>query len=489
MAKNKSLVPLKQDGTTLWGENGNRMDGAEPSAAKHSTGFVVGRGIADEFNYTQYRAEEQLDAIVRERVASHYTQITAAQARFQIASGRWAYDWGRIENANNYVDSGVGTAEIEDICSAFNSFGEPLMLMLDNSVQKIEVFNPRTGVLLDTSNDLKLDLPSSGGSETWQTWMMCSDGTSVYVMCTDTQPGSDVHRVQAWDIATWNVKSGWPATGTALPGTGNRNRGQNEIIIANDTYLATANSWTAIVDNTTECISVLELADGTLGAGFSGSGDGTATYSILSLASDGTYLYCTSEVGGAYELSTAIIADPDNVAGSGGTGYPLALSTQGPHNITSCGDLIVTSTGSSAGAAYADIVIRTHNATTAALGSVARGRNAVTGDVGDKFIFKECHDLTYDGFNLWLTVNIDSVAGTNPVCFLKIDVAKLMDIVADVDPHLPFITTGIFQTPVAAGSFKPTAFDGRDLWVASISGGGNPLSGKMHRLPCALLRN
>jgi len=492
MAKNKSLVPLQGTGKTLWGESGARMDGEEPSAAKHATGHVVQRAIGDEFNYLQYRAEEQLDAIVRERVASHYTQATAAQSRLQIATGRWDQDWGRVENANNYVDSSVSTAEFYDTCVAFNSLGEPLLLALDNSVQKIEVFNPRTGALLSTSDDLKDDLPSSGGSEVWKCYSMCTDGTSVYVFCTNTQPASDEHVVQAWDISTWNVKTNWPTTGTSLPGVGARSDNeQNDIIIANDTYLATANSWTAIVGagGGTACISVLELADGTLGAGFSGSGDGTATYVITSLASDGTYLYCTSEVGGAYELSTAIITDPDNPAGSGGTGYPLALSTQGPHFIASCGDMIATSPNA-AGTTATDVVLRSHNATTAALGQMSRGRDSSAGPLtGDKYIFQRCLDLTYDGLNLWLTIKVDSAGGTDPVCLLKIDAAKLMDKTTTSVPQIGDLTGSLFQMPVISASLKPTTFDGRDIWVISDWTGSVTHSGRLHRLPIALLRH
>lgn len=487
MAKQKTLLPID----TIWGEDGDRMSGEggqpnPPSDSKRSTGHVRGFLKSDELNNNLYELGELAQMLISERAASYYDQVTPTQAKSQISTGLWEQDWGSVENSNNSVNSGDPNDTYRDCCIAFNTFNEPLLLALNNADSNIHVYNPRTLTFLTTSGALTDDLPSGGG-ETWQFYSMCTDGTSVYVFCTDTNPASDTHAVQAWDISTWDVKGGWPATGRALTGVGTRttNAGK-DIAVVDSTYLAVCNSWTAQSTSATACVELLQLSDGVIddaGAGDMGSG-----YSAQTVASDGAYLYVIADNAGSVQLATLTISDL--TTGSGGTGYPLAIGSNTNTKVVSCGSLIVTADGSD-GAGASDIVIRVHNSSDAVLSYVLRGQNASgTPVTGDKYIYKSCTDITYDGVNVWFTSTVDNLSGGgDSVAVFKIDVGKLFPYLTDRYMNISDLTGCILATPVTESTWNPTCFDGRDLWFLTNKGALGTYSGYMHRVPLALLRS
>jgi hypothetical protein len=334
----------------IWAQNTGSV-GEAPDDEKIQEGFVKELLEFERLNWIAQRHELAIDNIVTEVAKGYSDSLDASEAKFAISSGLFSTDdWGGVKNSKNNVYGGATTKAYVDCCVAYNAqTNTPLLLALDNTNKKIDVFDTRAGTLIDTSDALTADLPTPGG-ESWQTYSMASDGTSVYVFCTDTGNSPNTHQVQAWDIATWDVKDGWPTTGRALSGTGTRRlQAGRDIIIASSTHLVVANSWTPISSSVTACMSALSLSDGSVTT--SGAGNGTAGYYINSVASDGTNVLFAHDNTTNAGLGTATLADLS--VGSGGTGYPLSLSTEINTHVISMGTMFA-SCNSVAGTAASD---------------------------------------------------------------------------------------------------------------------------------------
>ncbi len=477
-----------------WAATGS-IESPVPDDNKITEGWVGGEQVEiGRLNWLQDRLEDKINLLIEESVNSFYND--AADPQSMISTGLWDEPWGSGVDSLNVIDAGTTSRGYKSMCVYFTALNEPQLLVLNifgaNNIT-VEVWDPRTMTLTDTSGALADDLPS-GSSENWIPESMCTDGTSIYCVFTDTNPAPDEYRYQAWDIATWAVKSGWAATGTAGPSTGTTGVGGQKyakIIMASSTKLAVMNRCQALTASSSAGISIVDITDGTIDA--SGAGDATTSannYASAGMCSDGTNVYfvAINTSTNATQLCTATIADP--TAGTGGTGYPLTVSAaQSTSVLVACGpDLIVSVQN---GAADTDIVLRTHDSGTADLDSITMGQDSQATPVdGDVFIMGDPTGICFDGINIWIYSH-SVIASTTTGVLTKVDVSKLLLRNATTSRQMSSIGNMFFIDPDTAATKQdvPVIFDGRDVWVATESASGATNSGKIHRLPLALLRH
>ncbi len=486
------MTITKTDG--VWAESGDVTPA--PTDAKKAIGFLGGdQPTIETFNYLVKRLDDKVDEIIEERVNSFYED--AADPQSMISTGLWDESWGIPSDTLNMIDSGVATSEYRDLAVIFNSDNQPRLLVLDNALTKIEVWNPRTLTLVDTSDDLTDDLPASGA--VWVCESMCTDGTSVYVTLKDTNASPDTHIIQAWDIATWDVKSGWAATGTALQGTGNTsgNTRESKVIIANATTLAVVCCYQAISADTDPAIQLFSITAGA--AGLDGAGDaptGTSATALDTICSDGTNIFFATYGTNVQSICSATISDP--TAGCGGTNFAggFSLGDSDKSCMIQCGpDLIVDCIYPISTVTSSDIILRTFNDSDADLEAIEVGQNSQsTPVVGNQYLLGHPIANCFDGVNVWVFGYIE-FGGNDGCALIKIDTSKL----ANVDRttrQLPDIANGPFLVDVVnfpSGAsnwiYQSCKFDGRDIWVNTEQRASQTNSGKIHRLPLALLRH
>jgi hypothetical protein len=477
----------KVDG--VWAETGTR----EPTlpAAKKTVGFLGGdQPEVERFNELIGRSDDKLDEIIEERLNSYYDG--SADHQLALSTGIWPDAWGQVAETANTISSG-GTKEIRDLAVFFNALGHPRLLLLDEANTKIEVWDPRTlaaATDYSTSDALTDDLPSGGG-ETWECESMCTDGTSVYCTFVDTNAAPDEHHIQAWDISSWNVKTGWPATGTALAGTGATAHSasrQSKVIVADSSNLAVACAWTTVAAVGDPAIQLFLLSDGT--AVRDGAGDCTNTYFPTSdIVSDGTNIYFTATkgIGGnVVILCTATIADL--TAGLGGS-YPLTLNTINEDMARICmvgTDSVVSVTSGAAFAAGTEI-LRTHESATAALAEYVLGQDsqAVAVSATTFMINENCFSTCFDGVNFWALTQSD-----NQATLIKTDVGQLFNRNITDKRQWSDISSSyvLFKGNLQLSPYNKIVFDGRDIWSIADPRASQTDSGKIFRLPLALLR-
>jgi hypothetical protein len=465
--------------------------------AKKELGWVgADQPEIERFNYLQNRADVAINDIIRERVNSYYDGAT--DHKLMLSSGQWVNPWGLTSDTANVIAGGA-TKEYRDLAVSFTSAGDARLMVLDHNTIKIEIYDPRTMALVDTSDVLTDDLPAAGA--TWEPLNMCTDGTYVYVVLVDTNAAPDVYRVQAWTISDWSVRTGWPATGTALTDTGNVGGQSCEIIVASATMLAVLNKNTTITADTDEIITIMNIATGVIVS--EGAGDAPVAVAAdpsNGFCSDGTNVYFSVFGSGNGYFCSASIADP--TAGCGGANYPSAVfGANHCNSIVACGpDLVVSIWRPAGGYAAADVVIRTHNAVDSDLDTIERGQNAATVPVvADEYLLEFPLGSVFDGINLWILTRVDNKAGhpvdpTPNIAVLKIDVARLSIADTTTVRQLPDITNSLFYISPDTGSnitelFCTVAFDGRDIWAFIETAAAQANSGKLFRLPLALLRS
>ncbi|NIS15873.1 MAG: hypothetical protein GWN96_06495, partial [candidate division Zixibacteria bacterium] len=340
-----------------------------------------------------------------------------------------------------------------------------------------------------TSDAWTDDLPSG----TFACQSICTDGTSVYAVFIDTNASPDEYHIQAWDIETWDVKSGWGSTGTQL--TLASDAAVHKVIIANSSYLAVINDTQGITVAGSAAIEIIDITDGSLdadGAGDATTGVGDDVKADPCIVSDGTNLffcvYKTSTTN--LYLCSATIADP--TTGSGGSNYPLNTN-QNAH----CGGMTGAGTGAVAllnhvsADAHDDVVLYTFDASDADLAKIERGQNA-NSIVCDEYVYEDCNDMVFDGINIWAFVLIQNP--TDRMALLKIDSSKLIwDEQEGGDKYLDDINPSLFLLPAghtALGSPQMgLTFDGRDVWSLVEHSASQTLSGKIVRLPLGLIRS
>jgi hypothetical protein len=251
-----------------WAESGAKTPA--PSDAKIQTGWVSGaeadRAYIEYFNYLQNRAEAAINRIIKERYNSFYEEASNPQA--MITTGLWDESWAVIGNSLNVMGNGPGK-DYQDMKVFFNSNNEPRIIVAENDTTKFEIWDPRTlAAATDyrTSDNIHDDLPVG---VTGLIQSICTDGTTVYATIIDTNAAPAEYYVQAWNISTWSVKTGWPATGRHLTPTGNAH--QFYIIMANATRLAIINNATTVTAAGDPVIEIIDIDDGSILA--DGAGD------------------------------------------------------------------------------------------------------------------------------------------------------------------------------------------------------------------------
>jgi hypothetical protein len=112
----------------------------------------------------------------------------------------------------------------------------------------------------------------------------------------------------------------------------------------------------------------------------------------------------------------------------------------------------------------------------------------------DKYLVKDCFDVVFDGINLWQLVEINNNIGEDQVAALKLDAGKLSLVKPDIDKALADLTSspiliGPESSLLQISKYKCMTFDGRDIWAIKDPESSRPDSGKIFRIPLALIRS
>lgn len=483
----------------IWCETGTKE--STLTAAKKLTGWTRhDQPAIERLNYLQYRADFAINKIVDHLSDPGYEDT---DPRKVLSTQLWGVDstsWYGMKDAANTISGGSAKAYVDlNICfdTTVDEGKTPLVMALhrEENANQIDIYNARTLASFGNSGTLAgLEL---GGGELWEAHRFCTDGTYVYVTYVDMNASPVVWRLQAYNISDWAVKAGWAATGTALPGNDVSNDAAR-VIVASATKLATCNTWIpATAAGTSNCISIIDIDDGTIDA--SGCGDaatGTYYYPSDGICSDGTNIYYTLKWWGAPtpigQLASATIADP--TAGCGGANWPYTDAVSAGSNCVHIGGGVVVSTWEHGTGARGPTnpVVAVHSATDADLDVLLRGQDVFAND-GDNYIYGDgCSAMCFDGFNIWMRVHIESGANGQNV-LLCIDAAQLHQLrpASAVNRSIGDVAKLFLITPdaeLAHTSYGAIVFDGRDIWTPyrtapSLSGSGN-----IHRLPKAVSR-
>ena len=474
----------------IW-SSGGTLESPPPSAAKIDLGFVGDeRPYIDRFNWLQNRAEKKLNDLLVNGVSSAYDNATEAEVKAMLTTGLWDESWGLSLDAHNTI-SGGAAKEYTDMVNTFDADGEPLLLVLDEALTKIEVWNPRTLTLSDTSHDLSGDIIAG----TWVADSMCTDGTHVFVTFWDTV--SHAHHIHAWKISDWSKHTGWPSTGTVLPGTGTLvgMGGGKRIIIASATKIVTMNSWVTVTAASSAAISIIDIAAGTITA--SGAGDcptGDSCQSSGGICSDGTNVFFAAfgNAGASHYLCSAQVAAP--ATGCGGTGYPDNVgSNNAIQSLVQCGPDLFVSVRLHTTPSASHIPIKTHSASNVNGDGLILGQSsAPTPTGGDKYVLYKGIDTVFDGINFWVYGYIKNYASAYTGVALRISAAEMMQAMHNIERQLSDIADVFYVTPdspVVVGDVGKIVFDGRDIWVIPEYRASQTLSGQIRRLPLALIRS
>lgn len=476
----------------IWAKNGDK--GAAIPDSKKEVGWVGGdTPTIEKLNRFQNTVETTANDLVEYGPVAHNQDMTKEDWKTAISTGRWPDAWGTSVDDANIIDRGVATTEYVDLAVAWDSDNEPLLIALDQATQKIDKFNPRTLALVDSSADLTAAL----GAGTWDVISMCTDGTSAYVVFHDTV--GNTYKVQAFNTSDWLVKTGWPAAGTSLPGSGTRTSSNYQreckIIVANATHLATSNGWNLISTSSSAAVSIISMATGAISG--SGAGDSTTgTYQAdEGICSDGTNIYfvSTAVAGTPAFLSSLQIASP--ITGGGGTNYPFQLSARNSR-LLMLGDEMLLSYKTDTSVGITDFFCSVHTA------SDAQGEDIITGaGTYDKYIADGVFGGVFDGANAWLVTANTTGAGPGIERFpwaLKFDGSKFSSTheisAADreidyLKPHALFFSTVYPFVEFGHNKEYPAvAYDGRDLWLILDERPSQSGSGKIARIPAAKIR-
>jgi hypothetical protein len=459
-----------------WATSGTKT---APSGALSSSGFTGGtQAAAQNWNFLEdedrTKANELVDAVnqIHDDDGSgfpHGNPQDSLMTKNYIGVG------DRCLSAWDQDNSGPGNADVQvDLAIYIDPDGavKLMVLIANDGTPTVEIYdtelkNAPTIPLISSSGDLSGDLPSGGG-ESWQALSFCTDGTSVYITFQDTVGAT--HYIQAWDIATWTVKSGWPATGTALPGTGvvGASGYISAVEIANPNRLVTANEWNSITLATSPAISIINIATGAIVA--SGAGDhplGGVTASANRVSSDGTDVFFT--VNGNYVCS-AQIASPS----TGGSSPDM------PHNLQDANDVCVVGETVMATSWVPSVCMSFHHRTSGHIGDATSGALSVLRSLGS---------IAFDGAGFWCLGTVDR-SGSRSAVF-KIEPGQAIpQTISSAPGPLPgaeyFVKSTISNRVDTTGgsTFAPIVFDGRNVWFAAVHGG----TSRVYRIPRALNR-
>ncbi len=448
----------------------------DPGSGQKATGYVAGeQPVAKEMNWLIGETIDKVNDVIEDQTISGFSDDVGMDPIIQkyIAADGDA-GWSQAHDAPNVIDHGTANAWV-DLCAHVTTAGVRELLALDgNSSCQISRFDALTGALNGVSGDLSTGNLPSGGGEDWVPECMCSDGTTVYVMFGDQNAApNQTYRVQAFTISTWASK--WGGTGTALTGTGAMQPANNHggIVVASATQIATANSWVSWVNNSTECVTLIGMSDGVIDD--EGAGDMPSGYAI-DVTSDGTNLYIITT---GHDVCTATLADL--TAGVGGN-WPYLTATASIIDILHTGKLIIASWGATAG------ILRLFT---------SAGSYSIV-NTGDTAVIELGGELAWDGLCVWERCQID-VDGNARTAVARIDVNSCCHIAAGTEATTAtaekLMKTVMILDPdtvaAAAHQSSPICYDGRDIWVVGDQrdlGDGGTLSGKIYRIPKAVLR-
>ena len=448
----------------------------EPGAGLKATGFTAGtQPVAKNMNWLLSETIDKVNDVLEDGTISGFDDSVGMAPIIQryIPAGDDA-GWSQPFDGPNLIEHGAALAWV-DLCAHVTSTGVREVLALDgNSSCQVTRFDATTGALNGVSGDLSTGNLPAVGTEDWIPCAMCSDGTTVYITFKDFDATpNETHYVQAFDIATWAVKAGWPGTGTALPGTGTGPVGyiHGDVEIVSATQIATTNSWTTCAVPADAGLSVIGMADGVIDV--SGCGDGTA-YPIF-LTSDGTHIYFTNSSNDINSADIATLA-----AGKGG---------DLPYTGGDCGGILFDGTR----------LHTTWNSTTM-LRSFLMGSGVCdffgSSTTGDIEYLQGLGKTAWDGLCLWARAKIDK-NGTAKIGVARIDTGQFCyetnaaDIAHVTIEHMVKSIMIIDHDAAISSMYQlaaPMIFDGRDIWVVGDMRDTEALSGNIYRIPKAVLR-
>jgi hypothetical protein len=493
-----------------WANDGTQESDTTLTDTKRDTGWVGGdRPSKERFNRIQYDIDNDLNKIKAELPIPYSIDFPGLMEQI-LATGKWpSINFGFPHSGLNEFNYNypTSTEALRALCVCFDpDTNYPRILALDETACRIDVHNPRSlnPSLEPSSNsgDLSVDLPSGSG-QTWMANGMACDNDSVYVVFTDTNASPDTHQIQAWDISTWDVKTGWPATGTALPltggGTASDTRACNVIVSSSAATLAVIQTALAVSSSSTAILSIIDIDDGTINASGAGDAPTGGTYSASdSLASDGSYVYFTVRDLGTPDVYICSAAISDPTTGCGGTGYPLQVSGATRAHLCNIGSAIASCYGYSTDAED-DEVLRVHTSTDADMDVIYRGQSSYSTPVtNEKWLYSYPRAMCFDGINLWIyaTSDIYGTGASDPVAgLIKFDVSKFLLNSPDTGlirqlndlAHGPFLINSRAVNIPSLG--QSIVFDGRDVFCTWETTAGNLYSGRLYRLAKAILRS
>ena len=449
----------------------------EPSAGLKATGFTAGtQPVAKNMNWLLSETIDKVNDVLEDGTISGFDDSVGMAPIIQkyIPAGGDA-GWSQAFDGPNLIEHGAALAWV-DLCAHVTSAGVREVLALDgNSSCQVTRFDATTGALNGVSGDLSTGNLPAVGTEDWVPECMCSDGTTVYIMFGDQDAApNQTYYVQAFTIATWAAKSGWPATGCELTGTGPMPNAWNHggIVVASATQIATANPWVSRASADSECLTVIGMADGVIDQ--EGAGDipgGVA----LDLTSDGTYLYTFTSQNDVCSATISLL----NTAIGGNWPFLTALSQL--RDILHTGSIIVASWETATGR-----IATTH---TQADGELADF------DCGIAEMAQYGGTVAWDGLCLWQRVGID-INGQAKSAVIRMDIGtstyETSGTIGTIAPAENFIkSVMVLDFAVVDAVYNhlaPIMFDGRDIWLAGDMRDTQTLSGNIYRIPKAVLR-
>lgn len=400
------------------------------------------------------------------------------QQRGNIASGTfpagtsWAQPWG---GGNSFAFG--GGAALQDIKMVYTAAGDRRIVVANDTGFGLVLVDPMAPTVFTAIN-----LAGFFPAATYSIEAICTDEHYIYVRVMNT--GTNAHYINAID-SSGVLRAGWPATGTAMTGTGGTPLGQahtSNICVAtmdiNEQYaakLATLNDW----QNATTglMVSIIDATNGAILASGDGDAVGASSPAIAfpqgGLCSDGTNIFFTWHESGAATnggLASATIANP--AVGSGLTGFVFEFPVVDSNCVVFDGDALWWLTWAG------DVLIYR-------LAEQAIDLKNGLGTGGWKF-------MAFDGLNMWLqereavnnsilihgipAAEVTAVGtGTQNVATMERSRAGMVGL-AEATAGIPFNQLGRM------------CFDGDSVWMIMNNVSGGTLSGTVRKLPRAGIR-
>jgi hypothetical protein len=450
-----------------------------PTSGLRATGYTGGaQPSADNVNSLWGENVDKINEVVENAPSGFEEDLGPLPALQSYYPDGGDACWSSPMDDQNII-SAAATKGYVGLRAYINADGERKIIALDGGAttpRQFDVYDAATMTLESNSGDLASDLPS-GGTEDWRATCFCTDGTSVFACFQDVdQNPNETHRIQCWDIDGWGVNSGWAAAATGYAigtatGTGSAVYDYGDICIANATYVAVTAPWVTITGATSDAIHLFAIA----GGGETGSAAGAGSASASSphrLTSDGTNIYFTTLLNA--KIHKAAIANLQVAPAD----YPYNGVTN-TLDIQSIGKIIVTSST---------------GVDTLVFGG-ATEEEFGTSQTGDTRICKTTGVMEFDGIDLWVRGSIDA-GGTDKPAVFKVAINNVTYDATATPVAMPATESIIKEVfildmdnfSVLNSELSPMCFDGRDIYLVGDHRASQALSGKIYRIPKAILR-